>query len=547
MVSIFQVQIRKWLFLWAVLLISICSVMAQQSTSELESALKAETTSKGKMTLQIALAKAYISQNAKRAVDLGKEGYETAVRLKNHGMSAQASYYIALAYENQRDKRNVEIWLRNCIDSAMRANDSDLIIKSVVKQSRVAKQGGDYRKAYEVMEETFDYFSKNGSSISELEQAFEMQRMEIEKEKKTLEWEKKKLENEISILSGESDVLRTEKVELTEKQKELLAANEKAVEVISTKEEELATVEELKTKAEKNAYKNRKEAEKLHTENQQISEQLEVEQMQREVAEMKASRSNLLFLLTGVISLFFILLAISLYSRFRSKKKANQALEEERKRSDDLLLNILPENIANELKQNGKASAKKYDNVTVLLTDFKDFTKIAKHLTPEQLVKELDYCFKGFDHIISHYPIEKIKTIGDAYMCASGLTDGKTNPKDMIKAALEMQQFLKEYKEERSRKGLSSFEARIGIHTGPVVAGVVGTKKFAYDIWGETVNIAARLEQNCEAGQINISETTFQEVRYLFDITSRGPIDAKNLGNVNMYYVNRILTKTNVS
>jgi class 3 adenylate cyclase len=469
-------------------------------------------------------------------------------------MSAQASYYIALAYENQRDKRNVDIWLRNSLESAMRANDSDLIIKSVIKQSRVAKQGGDYRKSSEVMEEAFEYFSKSGSSISELEQAFEMQRMEIEKEKKTLEKEKKtlerekkKLENEIGILSGERDVLSTEKVELTEKQKELLAANEKAAEVITTQEEELATVEELKTKAERNAYKNKKEAEKLHTENQQITELLEVEQMQREVAEMKASRSNLLFLLTGVISLFFILVAISLYSRFRSKKKANQALEEERKRSDDLLLNILPENIANELKQNGQASAKKYEHVTVMLTDFKDFTKIAKHLSPEQLVKELDYCFKGFDHIISHYPIEKIKTIGDAYMCASGLTDGKTNPKDMIKAALEIQQFLREYKEERSKKGLSSFDARIGIHTGPVVAGVVGTKKFAYDIWGETVNIAARLEQNCEAGRINISETSYKEVRYLFDITPRGPIDTKNLGNLDMYYVNRILTKTNVS
>ncbi|MFT4665086.1 MAG: adenylate cyclase [Polaribacter sp.] len=513
---------------------------AQKSNSDLEAALKSEKSTRGKMTLEVELSKRYVSPNPKRAIELGKKGYQTAVKIKNHNVAAQAAYLIALAYENKRDKRNVDIWLRNCFKSSMRAHDSDLIIKSAVKRSQVAKRKGNFRKAYEVMEEAFDYFSKKGSSISDLEQAFEMQRMQINKEKKTLETEKKKLKKDIKILSSERDQLSDEKVELTEKQEELLEANEKAVEEINVKSEELATVAEQKTKAEKRAYKNKKKAEELTGKNKEITEQLEIEQVQREMAEIKASRSNLLLLLAGVLSLFFILLAISLYGRFRAKKKANKALEEEQRRSDELLLNILPANIAEELKNTGTASAKKYNHVTVLLADFKDFTKISKKLTPEQLVKELDHCFKGFDHIISHYKIEKIKTIGDAYLCASGLTDGKTNPKDMLKAALEMQQFLKEYKEERNRKGLTSFEARIGVHTGPVVAGVVGTKKFAYDIWGETVNIASRLEHNCEVGKVNISKETFEEIRYLFDIESRGKIDAKNLGYIDMYHVNKL-------
>ena len=218
-------------------------------------------------------------------------------------------------------------------------------------------------------------------------------------------------------------------------------------------------------------------------------------------------------------------------------QEINRQIDEERKRSDELLLNILPEQIANELKENGKASAQKYENVTVLFTDFKDFTKVSEKLTPEQLVRELDYCFRGFDFIISQYGVEKIKTIGDAYMCASGLTNKRTMPVNIIKAGLEMQEFLEDYKKERMVKGLPFFEARIGIHTGPVVAGVVGVKKFAYDIWGDTVNIAARMEANAGVGKVNISEETYRQVKYNFDCEHRGKIEAKNKGYIDMYHV----------
>jgi len=194
------------------------------------------------------------------------------------------------------------------------------------------------------------------------------------------------------------------------------------------------------------------------------------------------------------------------------------------------------------LKTNGKAKARQYKEATVFFSDFINFTSIAEKLSPQELVQELDKCFKGFDFIISQYEdIEKIKTIGDAYMCASGLNERKSMPHSMVKAALEMQEFLEEQKQERIRMGKPYFEARIGIHTGPVVAGVVGVKKFAYDIWGDTVNTAARVEANSEAGKVNISETTYGLIKYDFECIHRGKVQAKNKGLLDMYYVQREL------
>jgi len=154
------------------------------------------------------------------------------------------------------------------------------------------------------------------------------------------------------------------------------------------------------------------------------------------------------------------------------------------------------------------------------------------------LVEELDNCFRAFDTIIGSYTdIEKIKTIGDAYMCACGLSERKTLPTNLLKAAMEMQEFLEEEKQRRLREGKPFFEARIGIHTGPVVAGVVGARKFAYDIWGDTVNIAARMEANSKEGKVNISQTTYELVKYFFQFQYRGKVEAKNKGAIDMYYV----------
>lgn len=233
-----------------------------------------------------------------------------------------------------------------------------------------------------------------------------------------------------------------------------------------------------------------------------------------------------------VIAFVFVVLFAGLFLYQRNKIKAGKI------RSDELLLNILPGEVAEELKSKGSTSAKQFDNVTVMFTDFKNFTQIAEKLSPQELVSEIDTCFKAFDQIIEKYNIEKIKTIGDSYMCAGGLpVSSTTHSKDVVSAALEIQHFIRQHVELRKSEGKVPFEARIGIHTGPVVAGIVGLKKFAYDIWGDTVNTASRMESSGEIGKVNISETTYELVKDQFTCTYRGKIQVKNKGELDMYFV----------
>ena len=209
-----------------------------------------------------------------------------------------------------------------------------------------------------------------------------------------------------------------------------------------------------------------------------------------------------------------------------------------KKRSDELLLNILPEETAEELKATGTAKAKSFDLVSVLFTDFKNFTLASEKLTPEELVAEINHCYSEFDRIITKHGIEKIKTIGDSYMCAGGLPGtNNTHPFDVVTAGLEMVNFIERNKQERIEKGQPYFELRLGIHTGPVVAGIVGIKKFAYDIWGDTVNTSSRMESSGEIGKVNISGTTYELVKDKFTCIHRGKIEAKNKGQIDMYFV----------
>jgi class 3 adenylate cyclase len=221
----------------------------------------------------------------------------------------------------------------------------------------------------------------------------------------------------------------------------------------------------------------------------------------------------------------------------------NKIINKEKERSDELLLNILPAETAEELKNSGKSQARHFDLVTVMFTDFKGFTYMAEKLSPQELVDEIDYCFKHFDQIISKYNIEKIKTIGDAYMCAGGLPVANiTNPLDVVKAGLEIQQFMQKLKEQKKAENKPYFELRIGINSGPVVAGIVGIKKFQYDIWGDTVNIASRMESSGEIGKVNISQMTYEKIKHRFSCEHRGKIEAKNKGAVDMYFVKSEIT-----
>jgi adenylate cyclase len=207
----------------------------------------------------------------------------------------------------------------------------------------------------------------------------------------------------------------------------------------------------------------------------------------------------------------------------------------ERKKSDKLLLNILPAAVANELKKKGNSEARQFNNVTVLFTDFVNFTTASERMSARELVSELHVCFKSFDEIISKYKIEKIKTIGDAYLAVSGLP--KPDPQhaeNVVQAALEICAFMRKRYAEAGEK---TFQVRVGVHSGSLVAGIVGVKKFAYDIWGDTVNTAARMEQKSEPGKVNVSETTCRLVGDSYSCTYRGEIEAKNKGKMKMFFI----------
>ncbi len=253
--------------------------------------------------------------------------------------------------------------------------------------------------------------------------------------------------------------------------------------------------------------------------------------VEKEVQEMKIAkqqddlrnqRIGLGIALVGLVIL--LLMAVVIY---RGKK-----------RSDELLLNILPYETAQELKRKGKSRARHFDQVTVLFTDFKAFTEISEQLSPQDLVAEINTCFSEFDRIMEKYGVEKIKTIGDAYMAAGGLpTPNDTHAIDVVRAAKEIQQFMAELAISKQARNEPFFEVRIGVHSGPVVAGIVGIKKFQYDIWGDTVNTANRMETNGEVGRVNISESTFELINESIPCEYRGEIEVKGKGRVKMYFV----------
>ena len=276
-------------------------------------------------------------------------------------------------------------------------------------------------------------------------------------------------------------------------------------------------------------YKTAKQREKIY--------ELEKKNLEQDlsIATETKRRNTLFFVVAGM---FIIIIAV--LSRLRYVRKSKKIVEREKKRSDDLLLNILPEDVAEELKNTGKSKAKNFQNVTVLFTDFKDFTLASEKFSAAELVEELNFYFVNFDEIVSKYGVEKIKTIGDSYMAASGVPN--SNPisaKTMVNVALEMMRLTIKHNDENEKLGKPRLDMRVGIHTGPVVAGIVGVKKFQYDIWGDTVNIASRMESACLTNQVNISDATYQiiknEPEYNFE--DRGEISVKGKGRLAMYFV----------
>jgi len=252
--------------------------------------------------------------------------------------------------------------------------------------------------------------------------------------------------------------------------------------------------------------------------------------------EKEENNRNLAIMAFGIA----LLLALGFYKRWQLVNRTKAEIQKEKDRAENLLLNILPSEIAEELKETGQAAARNFNEVSILFTDFKDFIEISEQLSAQELVAELNECFKTFDGIISKHGLEKIKTIGDSYMAAGGIPAYDDNAaKKIVSAALEMNEFILKRHQSRKAANKLAFQMRSGIHTGPVVAGIVGIKKFQYDIWGDTVNIASRMESNGVPGKVNISAATYQilEEDNGFVFEPRGMIQTKGKGDMAMYFV----------
>ncbi|MEP7373423.1 MAG: adenylate/guanylate cyclase domain-containing protein [Chitinophagaceae bacterium] len=233
-----------------------------------------------------------------------------------------------------------------------------------------------------------------------------------------------------------------------------------------------------------------------------------------------------------------LIIAFIIYRNSLQKSRINKILDKQKAQIELLLLNILPKEVATELQTSGNSKPRHFEEVSILFTDFKGFTSIADKLSPGELVEDLNECFIAFDSIIEKYNLEKIKTIGDSYMCAGNIpSPDPDHACKIIRAAMEIQEFMEQYNILRAEKGQEAWEIRIGANIGPVVAGVVGKKKYAYDVWGSSVNVASRMESNGTPGRVNISAYMYETIKDRFECSYRGKIYAKNVGDLDMYFV----------
>lgn len=348
------------------------------------------------------------------------------------------------------------------------------------------------------------------------------------------------LESEISMEKERNKLLLEEETKRLELQKQ---AELKALKVEFEQKQALAKTEEerkrllleedLKRREIEFKYKQEQDAITVRFEQERQIEKIEQERKDALAqAELTRSRNERNMSILGA-GLALLMVGITAWSYFQ-KRKDNKRIEQEKQKSDELLLNILPFEVAEELKANGKTVAKNYDEVSVLFTDFVGFTANSERIGVQELLTELNICFTEFDNIMGRYGLEKIKTIGDAYLAVSGLPlKNENHASNAIHAAIDILKFI----DKRKLENPNTLDIRIGIHSGNVIAGIIGVKKFAYDIWGDTVNTAARMEQASETGRINISDDTFQLAKDNFSFEPRGIVQVKGKGGIKMYFV----------
>lgn len=516
-----------------------------QSISELEAKYNKSGSKSERMNLAYQIAEKSLSaSNAKKASDFANRASQLATEVGDKRREADATFLSAEAEYRLRNFKEASSRFMHSWNAARNYGLRDVALSSTEKLQDIALKQNDYREALKWSRETVNYLKDSGGGVRGGGDA----QRRLENQLATAEANNRALREQLAQITGQTQVLETTY------QSQLKEVQEKSKQEITEKDQTITQIEQARQRLDSLASSKSRMVETLTKE--QMADAIVRAQQEKELqlqktlvaeAELGKQQSENMRNVLALVSVFVLVMAMLFYFRFRAKRRAanelaekNALVEAEQKRSDNLLLNILPPAIAQELKTRNKVAARKYDQATVMFIDFTGFTQVAERLSPEMLVEELDYCFSNFDRIISQYRIEKIKTIGDAYLCASGLSDMNASPSDIIRAALEIQDFLLALKAERMDRNMPYFEARVGVHIGPVVAGVVGAKKFAYDIWGDTVNVAARFEEACEPGRVNVSENVYDFARYEFEWNYRGKIAAKNKGAMDMYYVTSV-------
>ncbi len=542
-------------------------------------ALNQETNSLDESIIYTNLGIAYQnSGDLQKAIEQFTKARQLLFKSKNKERFAQLTHLMSSVYYKNNDLFNAQTFNDEAINTALRNQNKRVLSESYFIGASIHQDLYDYEKALTYYKQ---HLALRDSFLLEerlkqqalLQQQYLLERAEKEikilisnQEIQTLNLnqlslEKDKLELSESALRLEGEKRESELVLLKQEQEIREASlKNKELEALKTQQTLLLTTQQLSSEKQDReiAELNRKEAEQsLALANKTAEEKERLKEIdllnkdkqlltrKQEIAQLEIDKQSAFkqlaygFGVLGTVILGLIFAGL-LFARRSNKnlEQKNLEIEKERSKSDALLLNILPTETANELKEVGIATPKKYELVSVLFTDFSGFTAITKNMSPEQLIKELNECFIAFDEIAEQFGLEKIKTIGDAYMCAGGLpVANKTNPIDVVKAAKEMSNFMNRRLSFKQAKKENYWNMRIGIHSGEVIAGVVGKKKFAYDIWGDTVNIASRMESSGKEGSINISSTTYAYIKDHFKCTYRGAIEIKNGGKVEMYFV----------
>lgn len=503
------------------------------------------------------------------------EAINTLLAIKKIPASFISIYYNTLStvYANMNDMYNALNFSEKGRKAAIESNQMIEYTQSLHQTSLI------YQKIFDFENSLFyykQYLYKNDSLLRQKQLALN----NAENILTTLSNEENqiqqlKLTGEIELLNTQQLRLEQEKLELqaAAKNKEIalllqnkeiqeaklknseLAAAKASQELKLAKQKQLETqlnneITELNIKEEQqrfSLYKKEKEAFEAQQSINILNKEKKLQDLNLE--KQKQRQKFLLWGLMGLSALSLGLFFVYRYTRKLNFKLHKQTIEiseqkslieSEKQRSENLLLNILPQHTADELKTQGYATPRELKNVCIMFTDFVNFTQFSEKISPENLIKELNEYFSFFDHLIDKYKLEKIKTIGDAYMCAGGLnSEGTKDAENMLKAAIEMQQYMAKKQKEIAHDQVQHIkpELKIGMHIGTVVAGVVGTRKFAYDIWGDDVNLASRMESSCLPGRINMSESFYKIIKNQYECENRGKVQAKNKGEIYMYFL----------